>query len=95
MKIKEMSWEELERDFSKLLDKYTSEELVNSLDKYSIDYCLEKEQFEMMTNIDEDLNKKSVKLDSILYNKVDNKENRKIEGERLWKGSLISLPTAA
>ena len=50
---------------------------------------------EMMTNIDEDLNKKSVKLDSILYNKVDNKETRKIEGERLWKGSLISLPTAA
>lgn len=36
MKIKEMTWQELEKDFSMILDRYTKQELVDSLDKYYI-----------------------------------------------------------
>ena len=34
MKFKEMSWGELEKDFREKLDRFTSRELVNSLEKY-------------------------------------------------------------
>lgn len=34
MKFKEMSWEELKKDFRKILDKYTTRNLVDSLKKY-------------------------------------------------------------
>lgn len=34
MKFKEMSWKELKEDFKKILDSFTTEELVNSLSKY-------------------------------------------------------------
>ncbi len=34
MKFKEMSWEELKMDFREKLDRYTSRELVDSLEKY-------------------------------------------------------------
>lgn len=34
MKFKEMSWEELEKDFRKKLNEYTIKELVKSLEKY-------------------------------------------------------------
>ncbi len=34
MKFKEMSWEELKKDFREKLDRFTSRELVNSLEKY-------------------------------------------------------------
>ncbi len=37
MKFKEMSWEELEKDFKKILAQYTSDELVKSLEKYKIE----------------------------------------------------------
>lgn len=95
MKIKDMSWEELQKDFSKLLDKYTIDELVDSLDKYSINYFLEKEQFEVMMKTKTILNKKSVKLDSIAYNKIKNEESKKIKGEKLWKENLMNLSIAA
>lgn len=36
MKFREMSWEELKTDFRKKLDKYTTKELVKSLEKYKI-----------------------------------------------------------
>ncbi len=36
MKFREMSWEELKADFRKKLDKYTTKELVKSLEKYKI-----------------------------------------------------------
>lgn len=90
-----MSWEELQKDFSKLLDKYTIDELVDSLDKYSINYFLEKEQFEVMMKTKTILNKKSVKLDSIAYNKIKNEESKKIKGEKLWKENLMNLSIAA
>lgn len=34
MKFKEMSWEELEKDFREKLNRYTSRELADSLEKY-------------------------------------------------------------
>ena len=34
MKFKEMSWEELEKDFIEKLNRYTSRELADSLEKY-------------------------------------------------------------
>lgn len=37
MKIKEMTWKELEKDFSMILDKYTEQELVDSLELYKIE----------------------------------------------------------
>lgn len=36
MKFKEMSWEELKKDFRKILDKYTTKDLVDSLKKYKM-----------------------------------------------------------
>ena len=36
MKFKEMSLEELKKDFEKLLNSFTTSELVNSLDEYAI-----------------------------------------------------------
>ena len=38
MKFKEMSWEELQKDFSKLLEKYSDDELIESLLGYNIKY---------------------------------------------------------
>lgn len=38
MKFKEMSWEELKKDFRKILDKYTTKDLVDSLKKYKM-FC--------------------------------------------------------
>ena len=35
MKFKEMSWEELQKDFKNKLDDMTTQELVNSLLKYT------------------------------------------------------------
>lgn len=42
MKFKEMSWEELKKDFKKVLDSFTTQELIDSLKPYEInstDYC--------------------------------------------------------
>lgn len=36
MKFKEMSNEELQKDFKQVLNKYTTEELVESLEKYKV-----------------------------------------------------------
>ena len=36
MKFKEMSWEELKKDFRRILDKYTTRDLVDSLKKYKM-----------------------------------------------------------
>lgn len=37
MKFKEMSYEELSKDYKQVLSKYTTEELVESLEKYKIE----------------------------------------------------------
>lgn len=36
MKFKEMSWEELKKDFREKLNRYTSRELADSLEKYKM-----------------------------------------------------------
>lgn len=37
MKFKEMSYEELSQDFKQVLSNYTSDELVESLEKYKVE----------------------------------------------------------
>ena len=37
MKFKEMTWQELNKDFKQVLSNYTSEELVESLEKYKVE----------------------------------------------------------
>ena len=48
MKFKEMSWEELKKDFRKKLNEYTIKELVKSLEKYKrnkwVDWMKEREK---------------------------------------------------
>lgn len=36
MKFKDMTWEELQEDFKKILDKLTPEELLESLEEYKL-----------------------------------------------------------
>lgn len=94
MKFKEMSWEELERDFKAKLAQYTIEELVDSLDKYKVEieeYTLEKKKVddsakeikEIIDNIDLDEVSKNTNS-KIKYSNINNINE---EENTIWKNN--------
>lgn len=96
MKIKEMTWQELKKDFAKILDKFTEQELVDSLDEYCINssnYTMtENERFNLIETEKHSI-RNHVNIGDISYNM---KDTNKEKGEKVWKSSQqIDLSGAA
>lgn len=81
MKFKEMSCEELKKEFKKILNQYTSDELIESLEKYKIEtqkYTLEKEKIQNLVNNEFQVNKHiNIEINNIEYCNINKSINEK------------------
>lgn len=73
MKFNEMSWKELKKDFKKILDNMTTEELVDSIKKYAID----NKSYSFEISYEDNLNENIIQEDiNIIMDKNEIKQEK-------------------
>lgn len=95
MKFKEMSWKELQKDFSKLLEKYSDDELIESLLGYNIKYNPINIIDEVKILGDNKIHEKFSIKNVCEYKENVKQDKKNNEGDILWRESQENLLQAA